>query len=909
MSNEQNNGADAPKQDVFAQLFPNHRAQHQPQPGTDDEQPAQQPTDLGSTSGPSPTDKLAAIKPILDRVRRSDHWLKLPGKKTSHRRSKLTDALLLNSHFSDVGSPVGACPIERGSSTTRIALFDLDSHQGAVPWSGMQEAARKLMTAATSHGIELVPFKSGGGNGMHLYAIFELPQDSRSVRSLMSDIVIECGYKPAAHKEGVGGGYVELLPKQDDVPADGWGSQVFLPLAANSKSVALDPTTLEEIDCRELRWLESDPAPVLPPVERVVYERAENATPEFSRVRGALSALDPNTLGYGGDGGATGWLEILFSVHAATNGSAEGLALMLEWSQQWSGFDPVASEAETRKQWTFAKRKAGGITEHRLFTEAAKAGWEDPGRLEGFEVVAEVAVAQMAHVEVAAESRRLFKAFSSGTQTSAEVDAFQRLPAAAQAEVLDRLDLLDDKAGADMRALIARAKAGARDLRLPIEAFPYTKRTTVKGTLVPTNHSANYTVMLQRSGFALAYDVIEKEIKVSVNGQPLPKSDHEGEVLLRRATDLCVVNNLPIDGLQSTLTALVAGNPVNPVTDVLASLVWDGKARFDALAAAVGPGDLVAARAAFRIFFVQACAAADGGERGMRANASALPKYETVLVLQGEQGAGKTSGLRKLLPAQLRGYLQDGVTLAIGDKDSERQAVSAWISELGELEATFRRSDTERLKAFLSKREDRMRVAYGRADSRFQRRTVFVASANGEKVLTDLTGSRRFAVLSVTTMNLGWSDDEIEQVWAEAWHRYVLGEQWWPTREEEVVLRGAAQRFESSSSIEERLYEKYDWERGMKGVRTVERVSMTKILDLLRPGMTREHSQAEMAQARETIRRLWRRHGAKLKDGELKVRVLDEWTSIYVSGGKNAGFLLPPERDSGGLSVERDALL
>src|SRR5690606_29863706 len=122
------------------------------------------------------------------------------------------------------------------------------------------------------------------------------------------------------------------------------------------------------------------------------------------------------------------------------------------------------------------------------------------------------------------------------------------------------------------------------------------------------------------------------------------------------------------------------------------------------------------------------------------------PKYETVLVLQGEQGTRKTSGLRRLLPVPLRGYFQDGVTLVVGDRDSERQAISSWVTELGEFEGTLRRSDVERLKAFLSKREDRMRVAYGRTDSRFQRRTVFVASANGEKVLTDLTGSRRFAV-------------------------------------------------------------------------------------------------------------------------------------------------------------------
>lgn len=51
----------------------------------------------------------------------------------------------------------------------------------------------------------------------------------------------------------------------------------------------------------------------------------------------------------------------------------------------------------------------------------------------------------------------------------------------------------------------------------------------------------------------------------------------------------------------------------------------------------------------------------------------------------------------------MRGYMQDGLQLAVGDRDSERQAISSWVTELGEFEASVRRSDVERLEAFLSK--------------------------------------------------------------------------------------------------------------------------------------------------------------------------------------------------------------
>ncbi|HLS56033.1 MAG TPA: VapE domain-containing protein, partial [Zeimonas sp.] len=254
------------------------------------------------------------------------------------------------------------------------------------------------------------------------------------------------------------------------------------------------------------------------------------------------------------------------------------------------------------------------------------------------------------------------EAFEAALQVDMSCASYERFTARVMADYkADRLPTdgtLREHLAAQAREEKARegqavpADASRRDLRLPVEVFPYKKR--VGKSVVPVNHSSNYVALLQRSGFEISYDVIQKEARVSIHGRPLPKSDHEGEVLLRRATDLCELNGLSTNGLQSTLTALMAGNQVNPVLDYLTSLEWGGKPRFDALAEAVGASDAVAARAAFRIFLLQACAAADGGERGMWVNREALPKYETVLVLQGEQGVGKTSGLRRLLPAQLR---------------------------------------------------------------------------------------------------------------------------------------------------------------------------------------------------------------------------------------------------------------
>ena len=47
--------------------------------------------------------------------------------------------------------------------------------------------------------------------------------------------------------------------------------------------------------------------------------------------------------------------------------------------------------------------------------------------------------------------------------------------------------------------------------------------------------------------------------------------------------------------------------------------------------------------------------------------------------------------------------------------------------------------------------------------------------------LADETGNRRFWPLTVSRVDVSWSDEEIDQLWAEAWSRYVGGEQWWPS--------------------------------------------------------------------------------------------------------------------------------
>lgn len=136
---------------------------------------------------------------------------------------------------------------------------------------------------------------------------------------------------------------------------------------------------------------------------------------------------------------------------------------------------------------------------------------------------------------------------------------------------------------------------------------------------------------------------------------------------------------------------------------------------------------------------------------------------EGVLVFTGKQGIGKTSVLRKL--AMIDSVFKEGVCLDFRDKDTYINATACWIAELGEIESTFK-SDINRLKAFITSREDEYRKAYGRDTIRAVRRTSLCGSCNSNEFLIDETGNRRFHSVPLEKVDLDkLKDFNVLQLW------------------------------------------------------------------------------------------------------------------------------------------------
>lgn len=152
-------------------------------------------------------------------------------------------------------------------------------------------------------------------------------------------------------------------------------------------------------------------------------------------------------------------------------------------------------------------------------------------------------------------------------------------------------------------------------------------------------------------------------------------------------------------------------------------------------------------------------------------------KHDTMLVLNGPQGIGKST-----LIAKLGGeWFSDSLHLSdTKDKTAAEKLQGYWILEIGEL-AGLRKAEVDTLKGFISKQNDIYRASFGRRATPHLRQCVFIGTTNAENgYLRDTTGNRRF--WPVKTPGGGgkkvWeiTVDEIQQMWAEALFYWKTGE-------------------------------------------------------------------------------------------------------------------------------------
>lgn len=219
--------------------------------------------------------------------------------------------------------------------------------------------------------------------------------------------------------------------------------------------------------------------------------------------------------------------------------------------------------------------------------------------------------------------------------------------------------------------------------------------------------------------------------------------------------------------LADAFEEFTAKHAFNPVQNYLNSLVWDGTERLDSLFIDyLGAENNEYNRAVTRKIFTAAVA------RAMTPGV----KFDNMLILCGKQGVGKSTILDKMS----RGWFNDNIRTFEG-KDASELLRGAWLVEIAELDA-FRKSDVSRIKQFLSLRADRYRAAYAVRTEELPRSCVFFGTCNNFAFLQDSTGNRRFwpvdVMIQKPTKNIfKMTDEDINQLWAEAKMRWQAGEE------------------------------------------------------------------------------------------------------------------------------------
>lgn len=214
--------------------------------------------------------------------------------------------------------------------------------------------------------------------------------------------------------------------------------------------------------------------------------------------------------------------------------------------------------------------------------------------------------------------------------------------------------------------------------------------------------------------------------------------------------------------LTRRVMATAKANSYDPLNDHLLSLApkWDGEKRIDNFfmtyfgAGAIAGNEPTAEESARnehlrrigRRWLLGAI------ERALRPGC----KVDNILILEGLQGARKTSALEAL-----GGEFYCSTKITLGDKDSKMIAASNWFVDMPD--DKFMKKEN---RGFITTREDTFRPPFGAAVKQTKRRCVFIGSMNDYQYFEE--EERRYWPVRCEKVDLEALMRDRDQIWAEA---------------------------------------------------------------------------------------------------------------------------------------------
>jgi len=306
------------------------------------------------------------------------------------------------------------------------------------------------------------------------------------------------------------------------------------------------------------------------------------------------------------------------------------------------------------------------------------------------------------------------------------------------------------------------------EFRDEMEWLSQLERHPKTGTLMTTFR--NFELILENDPNlkgCFGYDLFNNRTAVV---EPLPWKEEPG--MFDNADDAAlrgyIENTYGIrhkERLADALLTVSRKNAFHPVREYLNSLDWDGVPRMETVFIDyLGVEDNAHVRKLTKKALVAAV------KRIFEPGA----KFDEMITLVGPQGIGKS----RLIYRLSKGWFTDSLD-SLSGKEAYESIQGVWLVELAELSAIRRAADVEMVKKFLSKQYDRYRPPYGRVVEEYPRQCIFFGSTNTFEFLVDKTGNRRFwPFRCVNPPARKWrdlTDDEVDQIWAEAVTYYREG--------------------------------------------------------------------------------------------------------------------------------------
>lgn len=324
----------------------------------------------------------------------------------------------------------------------------------------------------------------------------------------------------------------------------------------------------------------------------------------------------------------------------------------------------------------------------------------------------------------------------------------------------------------------------------------------------------NFKSVLCYYGVSLSYDIIHREIIYRVGDKDI--SDMLGtkerfDELVIYLIDVCCKEGLPAkrDDIYNWLYFIANESRFNHVKNFMVEyhrMYGNSGGAFEKFISCITfKNNVEFSKLLFRKALWQSVAMIhnENGEYGA----------DGALTIQGLQGIGKTSLLRKLCDCFGQGYFKEGAEFSKHNlKDDVLQNTAVFMCELGEAKKSIEQVDW--LKRFITNPIDEVRPPYAKGSRKIPRLTTFYLTVNDREFLKDVE-NRRYWTVEVQDINLnGLNNINYPALWAEAYSWYLENPVGFRlTHDERKRLNEINNEFRILSTEERVLLDCLNWEQ------------------------------------------------------------------------------------------------